>query len=495
MSSEQSERPSPRPNSIPTAKVGPLPTSLDGVRRILFVTGRLAEPALRAEVHGLATKLSFQYEVQVMPITVAALLSVPWVAARIEVPDNTDLVVLPGYCRGNLQDLEQQVQCRVLRGPKDLRDLPNWFGTQGQTPALEQWDIEIIAEINHAPQLTIPEIIAHASGLQAAGADLIDIGCEPGYVWTGVSDAVQAVRDIGCRVSIDSLDVNEISDAVRAGAELVLSVNHSNRDAASDWGIEVVAIPDQPNDWRSFEATIEFLRSRSVKFRVDPILEPIGFGFAESLRRYCEARRQWPELPIMMGVGNLTELTDVDSAGINLLLLGFCQELNIRSVLTTEVIPWAQTSVRELALGRRLTFHSIHHRVPPKRLSGDLVILRDTRLKRHDAEVLRRMATDIKDWNFRIFLVDEQIACLGGGQFWLASDPFELFDQIMTHQPANLDPSHAFYLGYEMSKALTALQLGKNYEQDESLNWGFLTIPETDRHRLKKNRKQQERTN
>lgn len=463
--------------------------SFTSARRILFVTGRLAEPALRAEVHGLAEKLGFTYEVQVMPITVAALLSVPWVAARIVVPADMELVVLPGYCQGDLSALERSLNCVVRRGPKDLRDLPMWFGTTGQPPALDCWDIEIVAEINHAPQLSMNEIVAMATRLQKAGADLIDIGCEPGYVWANVADAVRVVRDLGCRVSIDSLNIYEIAAATGAGAELVLSVNHSNREAAVDWGTEVVAIPDQPQDWRSFEATIDFLQSRSVKFRIDPILEPIGFGFAESLRRYSEARRQWPETEMMMGVGNLTELTDVDSAGINLLLLGFCQELNIRSVLTTEVIPWAQTSVRELALGRRLTYHSIHHRVPPKRLSGELVMLRDPRIKRHDLAILQRLAAEVRDWNFRIFVVNDQIACLGGGHFWLASDPFELFDQIIAQKPANLDPSHAFYLGYEMSKAMTAMQLGKNYEQDEALDWGFLTVAETDRHRLKKSRK------
>ena len=72
-----------------------------------------------------------------------------------------------------------------------------------------------------------------------------------------------------------------------------------------------------------------------VPFRIDPVLEPIGFGFAASLGRYLEVRRRYPDVPVMMGVGNLTELTDVDSAGVNTLLIGFCQELGVRSVLTT----------------------------------------------------------------------------------------------------------------------------------------------------------------
>ena len=51
-----------------------------------------------------------------------------------------------------------------------------------------------------------------------------------------------------------------------------------------------------------------------------------------------------------------------------------------------------------------------------------------------------------------------------------------LFDEMQKQQ--EIDPSHAFYLGYELAKAVTALTLGKNYVQDEALHWGFLTMPE-----------------
>ena len=65
-------------------------------------------------------------------------------------------------------------------------------------------------------------------------------------------------------------------------------------------------------------------------------------------------------------------------------------------------------------------------------------------------------------------------------------DPFLLFDQLMQQeQSRNVDPNHAFYLGFEMAKASIALLLGKQYEQDESLKWGHLTEPEP-KHRLKR---------
>ena len=55
----------------------------------------------------------------------------------------------------------------------------------------------------------------------------------------------------------------------------------------------------------------------------------------------------------------------------------------------------------------------------------------------------------------------------------VGDDPFIVFDQLGIN-----DPSHAFYLGYEMAKAITAMTLGKNYTQDQAMNWGMLTRPE-----------------
>ncbi len=38
--------------------------------------------------------------------------------------------------------------------------------------------------------------------------------------------------------------------------------------------------------------------------------------------RYAELRRRYPNIPILMGIGNVTELTDADTTGINALLMG-----------------------------------------------------------------------------------------------------------------------------------------------------------------------------
>lgn len=462
-------------------------------QRICFVTGRLAESALRPVVARLTQQLGCSCEIVVLPITVAALMSPSWIAKQLTLPLGTTRVVLPGYCEGDLAPLVQKFPgVTIERGPRDLRRLPEHFGKQRERDqSYGQYDIEIIAEINHAPKLSQAEVLALARRYRDEGADVIDVGCIPGNPWSEVGDCVKLLRDEGLRVSVDSLQPEEIAPAAKAGAELVLSVNATNRVAAVDWGIEVVAIPDDFATLRGLEETVDYLATRGVRLRIDPVLEPIGFGFAASLRRYMEVRQKFPDAEIMMGIGNLTELTDVDSAGVNVILLAICEELGIRSVLTTEVINWARTSVRECDLARRLVHYAVNHRVPPKHLEPRLVALRDAKVLEFGNEHFEQLASQIKDHNFRLFAEGRLVHLVSNGLHLSDADPFQLFERLIhpdptsgREAPKNIDPSHAFYLGYELAKALTALTLSKEYRQDEALDWGYLTQPE-DRHRLK----------
>jgi dihydropteroate synthase len=451
--------------------------------RLLFVTGRLAEFSLRQVLEDLAPRAGFKAEVAVLPISVAALMTPRWVARHLEVPEGTSRVVLPGHCRGDLTAVTEKAGTEVVLGPEDLRDLPRYVGVDDVCrDGYGAFDIEIIAEINHAPRLELADILSQADRFIAEGADRIDIGCDPGETWAGVGTVAKALRDRGHRVSIDSFNPAEVAEAVAAGADLVLSVNDTNRAAAVDWGAEVVAIPDRPGTLDGLDETIDDLSKHNISFRLDPILEPIGFGFAASLGRYLEVRRRYPDAAILMGVGNLTELTDVDSAGVNTLLIGFCQELAIRSVLTTAVINWARSSVRELDLGRRLAYHAVTRRTLPKHLEPRLVALRDPRPHSFGPEALDTLARSIKDPNWRIFAEDGAIHALNNQMYLIDSDPFLLFDRMGV-----VDASHAFYLGYELMKAKTALTLGKDYRQDQALSWGFLTEPEVS-HRARSRR-------
>jgi dihydropteroate synthase-like protein len=466
---------------------------------IHFVTGRLAESAVREIVDALSKRHGFAYTIDVLPITVAALMTPKWLMRHIAIPTHATRVLLPGYLAPHLDEIRamidpQHPSLRVDCGPKDVRDLPTIFGNRRyRSDDYGQYQIEIIAEINYAPRLQRRTLLTEAERLVSQGANRIDLGCEPGVRWIEVADSVREMTDLGIAVSIDSFDPWEVEQAVRGGASLVLSVNSTNRQQALDWGVEVVAIPDEPADFQaSMVQTAEFLLKHKVPFRLDPILEPIGCGFARSLGRYLKTRELFPDAAIMMGIGNITELTDSDSAPINTLLLGFCAELQIHSVLTTQVIAWAQSSVQECDLARRLVEYAVRHKVPPKHLEERLVMLRDTTNIHPSPSTLDALAEQIKDNNYRVAIDGQQIHLMSAGVHLTGTDPFEIMKELFKlPQSSNVDPSHAFYLGFELSKALTALTLNKRYEQDEALRWGLHTRAEK-HHRLARKRANQE---
>src|SRR5262245_13062061 len=119
--------------------------------RVLFVTGRLAEPALRRVLADLAPRAGIDAAVVVLPVSVAALLTTDWVGRHMTVPAGVARVVLPGLCGGDLAAVRAPEGVAVERGPADVRDLPDHFGARkGPPPDYGKYDIEILAEINHA---------------------------------------------------------------------------------------------------------------------------------------------------------------------------------------------------------------------------------------------------------------------------------------------------------------------------------------------------------
>src|SRR5205823_3060776 len=307
-------------------------------RRVLFVTGRLAEPALRRTLAEMAP--AFAYDVAVMKITVAALMTTPWIARFLAVPAGTDLVLIPGLCEGDTAAIADRAGVRVEKGPKDLRQIPEYFGRAAAARDYGAYGIEIVAEVNNAPRLAREALRREADHYRASGADVIDIGCTPGREFPGLADTVRELVDAGMRVSVDSLDAGEIRTAVVAGAELVLSVNRSNLDVARDFAgtpTRVVVIPDFGEGLETLEPSIAALESWGVSYLIDPVIEPIGFGFFASLERFAEVRRRYPAAQLFMGIGNITELTAADTTGVNALLIAICEDRDVITVFNDEI--------------------------------------------------------------------------------------------------------------------------------------------------------------
>jgi dihydropteroate synthase len=443
-------------------------------RRVLFVTGKLAEPALRRVLEDM--RPPFNTEVAVLRITVAALMTTPWIARFLEVPPETDLVLIPGLCEGDTSILSDRFGVEVEKGPKDLREIPRYFGQVGAAPDYGAFSIEILAEINNAPRLTREALRAAADYYHDSGADLIDIGCTPGLEFPALGEVVRELRSAGMRVSIDSFEPAEIRTAVEAGAELVLSLNRTNLAVAGELAggaARVVVIPDFGEGLETLDRNIQELERLGVPYLVDPIIEPIGFGFMASLERYAEVHRRYPGATQLMGIGNITELTSADSTGVNALLLAICEEVGVGAVLTTEVIPWARGAVREIDIARRLMHHAIRHRTLPKGVDDRLLTVKDPVILEYSEEELRQLHAAVKDPNFRIFADRSTITVFNDSIFVRGTDIQEIFRQLGVDEA-----THAFYLGRELMKAKLAITLGKTYRQEGALAWGYLTPPD-----------------
>src|SRR3954468_16690296 len=358
--------------------------------RYLFVTGKLAAPALRATLR--RADLPFDYDVAVMRITVAALMTPGWIAKRLEVGPNVTRIMIPGLCEGDPAVLAEQFGLPAEKGPADLKRLPAFFGQADARSRYGARDIRVFAEINNVPHLGRERILATAGYYRDAGADVIDLGLSLDRDWHDEGPGVIAeLKAAGHTLSIDTLDPDQILMADAAGVDYVLSLTGSNRHIAERLRATPVLIPDTPEDLDSLDATIAHLRALGKPFLVDPIIEPIGFGFAASLGRYLEVRRRHPDVEMFMGIGNLTELTEADTTGVTAMLLGFCQELGIRNVLTTEVIHWARGAVREAVIAAEL-MHFAHTRgTPPKHIDGRLLTVKDEELRPYAEAELREL--------------------------------------------------------------------------------------------------------
>ncbi|NOS97951.1 MAG: dihydropteroate synthase, partial [Methylotenera sp.] len=193
--------------------------------------------------------------------------------------------------------------------------------------------------------------------------------------------------------------------------------------------------------------------------------------FTDSIVRYQKLRKKYPKIQIMMGVGNLTELTDADTTGINALLFGMISELNINAVLATSVSPHAVNAIAEADNARRVMHAAKLDDRLPRGYSNGLLGLHDRRPFTYSATEIQEVAAMIKDPSFRIQVSDAGIHIYNRDGLHEALDPFALYPHLQVEN----DASHAFYLGVELARAQIAYQLKKRYVQDQELNWGVAT--------------------
>jgi dihydropteroate synthase-like protein len=441
--------------------------------RILFLTGQLALRPLLRVLEGIDLQ-GRTWTVRELGVKVAALMTADMIRRRLTDTGGADRIVIPGRCRGDLDALSEHFGIPVERGPDELMDLPGFFGQEGRKPDLTRYDVRIFAEIVDAPRLTLDAILERALAFQSEGADVIDLGCLPDTPFERLEAAVRRLKEAGLRVSVDSMQPAELLAGGQAGADFLLSLDEDNLWIADKVPSVPVLIPHRPGDLASLERAMARMDAAGRPYIADPILDPIHFGFADSLVRYHSLRQAHPGAEIMMGVGNLTELTEADTAGINAILMGLISELRITNILATRVSPHCRGAIREADLARRIMYWAREQQSQPKQIDSGLTALHERAPFTYGIDEIRELAAAIRDPNFRIQASPEGIHCFNRDGLLTFKDPFDFYPHLKIEQ----DAGHAFYLGVELARAQIAYQLGKRYVQDRPLKWGCAVAEE-----------------
>ncbi len=435
--------------------------------RLVFITGKLAHARLEKVAKTLPTD-RFIWSIADAGVKVAALMTEDIIKRRITIPEGTTRIVLPGRCRANREALAEHFKVPVERGPDEIVDLPAFLGLAGRKVDLSKHDLRIFSEMVDASKMTVDQIVAKGLDLARRGSDVIDIGGLPDTPFPHLDDAVRELKRAGLTVSVDSFSLDELTRGAKAGADYLLSLNEETLNLAFEIEAVPVIVPMRPDDMPSLDRAIERMEKARLPYIADPILEPIHFGFVESVSRYNDVRKRWPNIEMMMGTGNLTELTEADSLGVTALLAGMCSELSVRNVLIVNVSNHTRRTVEEHDAARRVMYAAKAEAALPKGFGRELLGLHEKRPFVQTPDEIAALAAEVRDPNYRIAVAEDGVHIYNRAIHKVGADAMAFFQDL---DIAN-DGAHAFYLGGELTKAETAFRLGKRYVQDEPLDWG-----------------------
>lgn len=368
----------------------------------------------------------------------------------------------------------------------------------GGLPTGRDFPMRVLAEVANAPILLEQgRLRERIDYFIRSGADMIDLGMLAGEDNSDlIPEIIRTARSAAGEVpvSVDSLNPPEIEAAVECGADMILSLDLGNyREVLPllrKHGVPAVILPtDYSEGWvpETVEERVEALeelkrKCRGIDVIADPVLDPVNSRSIVDSVMACRMYAERNPDPIFFGVGNVTELLDTDSTGVNALLAGFGMELGVSILFTPEESGKARGSVYELSVASQMMFLARHRGSVPKDLGINLVLFKD---KRRSGGVVEKVDVPVieaeggmkfvrdKMGSFKIMVEDGQIkAVLYQGmepRTALTSDSAKkLYEEIINRNLVSR-LEHAAYLGAELQKAEIALRTGKDYVQDFEL--------------------------
>jgi dihydropteroate synthase-like protein len=473
--------------------------------KVLAVTGKLAEKDVR--------KYAESADIYVVDIDVAAFIT-PHFLEKLDL-QKYDLVLVPGLTRGqDWEGLERKKGSKIRLGPIHAYDLKflmpviDKVELSHEIPAcrliskikaeesfklvdeLEEHysfkikntgvggssRMKVVAEIVDATKLTEEKLIEKIKYYEESGADIIDLGLplvvNPDEVMS-VVEIAQGSTDLP--VSVDTFNVEAIKAAVEAGVDMVMSISETNMEALKYIDDRAVVVVER--DLNKLVKLLGIVREHTDRVIADPVLDP-PYNVFKSISRYAEFRELDEETPLLFGIGNITELVDADSIGINALLAVIGEEIGVNLLFTTEASSKSIGSVKELYYSSYMAKAAKIRNTTPKDLGISLLVLKD-KVKLETCGVpegaieAEENAGFIRDpmGDFRIWVKGNRIVCGHEKIDVVGKSAKEIYDTVIKKGLiSRLD--HAAYLGKELEKAEIAVLLRKNYTQDQELDFG-----------------------
>ena len=516
--------------------------------KVLLVTGQLAQDVVK----GYSKESTVETETLALKIAVAAFLTPQTIVEQIKNTKLTgfNMILVPGLVRGDTSLISKATGIPTFKGPRYAADLPIILDSlckvqlSTTTPAddllrekLQQqafqeiekteknrvellkkpnnmlignlavgkdFPMRVLAEIVDAALMDKETIQQTAKRFVQVGAGIIDVGMVAGESQPEKAKCiVEWVKQVvNVPVSIDTLDPAEIKAAVQAGAELVLSGDAGNIEKIAQFTSKVAVVVIPTNQSQGYfpkraEDRVKYLEEIIEKAKklgvnrciADLILEPSDV--LESFVAFKQFAARNPEVPLFVGVSNVTELMDADSVGVNALLARLSSEVNASILLATEQSPKARGTVKEEVIAAKMMFLSKKRDSVPKDLGVDLLILKDKRIREEPydkkIEVFAKVVNapekselsvlDPKGM-FKISLDREDNVLIV--VHYTSNDMIKPINIIRGKTADNVylkilemnlvsRLDHAAYLGRELTNAEIALRTGKDYVQDGSL--------------------------
>ncbi len=372
-------------------------------------------------------------------------------------------------------------------------------------PVGEDFPMRVLSEIANAPFLSKEALINKCQYFVDSGADMIDIGMAAGEDFSDkIPELIETLRPIvGDRpLSIDTLNANEIKVAAEHGIDFVLSLDLGNnsevKEILKEKGIPAVLLPTNFSQGKSPKSPTERVEAmhqlikdtEGLEYVADLILDPVNSSSIVESIIACHEFHKTNPAPMFFGVGNVTELMDADSGGVNVLLAGIGMELGVSILFTPEESGKTRGSVYELATASKMMFLAKHRKSIPKDLGINLVAFKDKH-KRNDIilnerdgipetmqekpmKFIRDKAGSFKiNVDYGTTVKDSKITAIHFKKnkpdiVIVGHSAQEIYEEIITKELVTR-MEHAAYLGSELQKAEIAMITGKEYVQDFEL--------------------------